>query len=66
MCDLVGLFVCGNRPHVPRRDPDEGRMLWWPQIAAEFHGVSSQTGRIKTTKKGVSGDSEEAKAWSIV
>ena len=22
---LVGLFVCGIKPHVPRRDPDEGR-----------------------------------------
>ena len=22
---LVGLFVCGNNPHVPHRDPDEGR-----------------------------------------
>ena len=22
---LVGLFVCGNKPHVFRRDPDEGR-----------------------------------------
>jgi hypothetical protein len=24
-CGLVGLFVYGNKPHVPRRDPDEGR-----------------------------------------
>jgi len=24
-CGLVGLFVCGNKPHVSRRDPDEGR-----------------------------------------
>jgi hypothetical protein len=38
-------------------------MLWWLRIAAEFHGVSSQTGRIKTTKKGVFVDSEEASAW---
>jgi len=22
---LVGLFVCGNKSHVPRRNPDEGR-----------------------------------------
>jgi len=22
---LVGLFVCGSKPHVPRRDPDKGR-----------------------------------------
>jgi hypothetical protein len=22
---LVGLFVCENKPHVSRRDPDEGR-----------------------------------------
>jgi len=25
MCGLFGLFVCGEKPHVPRRDPDEGR-----------------------------------------
>ena len=37
-------------------------MLWWPRIAAEFHGVSSQTGRIKTIKKGVSCDSEDERA----
>ena len=24
-CSLVRLFVCGNKPHVSRRDPDEGR-----------------------------------------
>ena len=24
-CGLVGLFVCGNKPHMPRRDLDEGR-----------------------------------------
>ncbi len=23
-CGLVGLFVCGDNPHVPRRDPDVG------------------------------------------
>ena len=38
-------------------------MSWWPRIAAEFHGVFSQTGSIKTTKKGVSCDSEEERAW---
>ena len=38
-------------------------MLWWPQIAVEFHGVSSQIGKIKTTRKGVSSDSEEERAW---
>jgi hypothetical protein len=38
-------------------------MLWWPRIAAELHGVSSQTGRIKTTRKRVSCDSEEERAW---
>ncbi len=37
-------------------------MLWWPRMAAEFHGVSSQTRRIKTAKKGVSCVSEEARA----
>ena len=39
------------------------RMLWWPRIAAEFHGVSSQTRRIRTTKKGVSSDYEEVRVW---
>ncbi len=38
-------------------------MMWWPQIATEFHGVSSHVGRFKTTKKGVSGDSKDARAW---
>jgi hypothetical protein len=38
-------------------------MLWRPRIAAEFHGVSSYTGRIKTAKKGMSCDSEEERAW---
>ncbi len=37
-------------------------MLWWPRIAAEFHGVSSHIGRISTTKKGISCASEEARA----
>ena len=23
-CSLVGLFMIGDKPHVPRRDPDEG------------------------------------------
>ena len=23
-CSLVGMFMRGNKPHVPRRDPDEG------------------------------------------
>ncbi len=40
-------------------------ILWWPRIAAEFHGVSSKTRRIKTTRKGVSYDSEEDRAWRI-
>ena len=37
-------------------------MLWWPRIAAEFHGVSSQTRRIRTTRKSVSCESKEARA----
>jgi len=37
-------------------------MLWWPRIAAEFNGVSSQNGRIRTTRKGVFGESEETSA----
>ena len=35
-CVLVGLFVCGNKPHVPRRDPDEGRHA---VVAANCGGV---------------------------
>ena len=23
-CGLAGLFMCGDKPHVPHRDPDEG------------------------------------------
>jgi len=38
-------------------------MLWWPRIAVELHGVSSQIGSIKTTRKGVSYTSEEERAW---
>ena len=34
----------------------------WPRIEAEFHGVSSQTRRIKTTKNGISILSEEVDA----
>ncbi len=37
-------------------------MLWWPLRADEFHGVSSQTGKIIATKKGVSRASEETRA----
>jgi hypothetical protein len=39
-------------------------MLPWSLIAAEFHGVSSQTGSIMTTKSEVSVHSDEASAWS--
>ncbi len=38
-------------------------MLWWPQIAAKFQGVSTQTRRIKTIRNGVSCNSEEEKMW---
>ena len=37
-------------------------MFWWLRIAAEFHGLSSPTGSIKTTRNGVFVDSEEASA----
>jgi hypothetical protein len=36
MCSLFGLFVCGDKPHVPRRDPDEGRHV---VVAANCGGV---------------------------
>jgi len=56
--------VSGDKPHVPRRDPDEGRhVVVSAAIAAEFHGVSSQPGSIKTIRKGVSCNSEEERAW---
>jgi hypothetical protein len=38
-------------------------MVFWSRMAAEFHGVSSSTVRIKTTMKGVAVDYEEASAW---
>jgi len=38
-------------------------MLWWPRIAAEFHGVFSQPERIKTTRKEEYDDSNKASAW---
>ena len=60
---LVGLLVSGNKTHVPRRGRMRVGMLWWPRIAAEFYGVSSQTGSIKTTRKEVSCASEEERAW---
>ncbi len=62
---MVRLFVGGCETHVSGRDLDEMDMLWRPRIAAEFHDVSSQTGRIKTTKKEVSVDYEEASAQRI-
>ncbi len=33
---LVGLFVGGDKPHVPRQDPDEGRHV---VVAADCGGV---------------------------
>ena len=33
----VGLFECGDKPHVPRRDPDEGRHI---VVAANCDRVS--------------------------
>ncbi len=35
-------------------------------MEAEFHGVSSQTGRISTTKNGVALFSDGTSAWRIV
>ena len=40
--------------------------LWWLRIAAEYQGVSSQTGSTKTTKKGVVVSVEDARACRIV
>ena len=33
---LVGLIVSGDKPHVPRRDPDKGRHV---VVAANYGGV---------------------------
>ena len=62
-CGLVGLFMCRNKQHVARRDPDEGRHVV----------VAANCGRIprcvlpywedQTTPKMVSRDYEEASAW---
>ncbi len=38
-------------------------MLQWPRMDAEFHGVSAQTGRMRTIKNRVSMLSEDASAW---
>jgi len=35
-CAIIGLFVCGNKPHVIRRDPDENRHV---VVAANYGGV---------------------------
>jgi len=40
-CDLVGLFACGTNRMCPAGIRMRVDMLWWPQIVAEFHGVSS-------------------------
>jgi hypothetical protein len=40
-------------------------MMWWTRIASDFHGVYSQTGKIKTTRKGVSADFDEASTRRI-
>ncbi len=37
--------------------------LRWLRIPAEFQGISSQTGRTMTTKKGVVVCSDEPRAW---
>ena len=37
-------------------------MLTWPPMEAEFHGVSSHTGRTRTTKKGVTLVSDDTSA----
>jgi hypothetical protein len=60
---VVGLVVSGNKRMCPAGLRIRFDMLWWPRIAAEFHGVSSQTGRIKNARKGVSCASEEERAW---
>ncbi len=50
---VVGLTMRQYKAHVDIRDANEG-MLLLPRMDAEFHGVSSRTGRTRTTKKGVS------------
>jgi hypothetical protein len=60
---LFGLLVSWDKPNVPAQIRMRIDMLWWPRIAAEFHGVYSQIGSIKTTRKGMSCFSEEARAW---
>ncbi len=59
---LVRLLVSGDKRMCPAGIRMRVDMLWWPRIAAEFHGVSSQTDNIKTTRKGVSCASEEDRA----
>ena len=58
---LVRLHVIRYEAYVTRWDADEGG-----HVAVEFHGVSSQTGSIMTTRNGMFLHLEEASACIAV
>jgi hypothetical protein len=60
---FVGLLASGDKPHVPRRDPDEGRHVVVAADRGRIPRVSSKIGSIKTIRRGVSCVSEEERAW---
>ena len=63
MCGIVGLFACGNKPHVPRRDPDEDRHVMVTANCNRIPPCVLSDREDLDHQKGVSLDSEEASAW---
>jgi len=63
MCCLVGLFMVGNKSHVPRRDPDEGRHVAVAANCGRFPRCVLPDWQDQDHQKRVSRDSEEASAW---
>jgi hypothetical protein len=49
---LVGIWIIVSR-------------LGWLRIAAEYHGLSSQMGSTRITRKGVVVSVDEARAWKL-
>ena len=54
-----------DKSHVSGENPESVSRLLWLRIAAEYQGVSSQTGSTMTTKKGVVVSVDEARACRI-
>jgi uncharacterized protein YqjF (DUF2071 family) len=62
---LIGWSMCRYKAHVSGRDICmKVDMFQWPLMAAELHGVSSDTGSIIMAKIGVSEHSDDASSCS--